>query len=199
MKINENLVLTGPSKVRLVPYLPEHVPRYHEWMKDPFLQETTASEPLTLDEEYEMCRNWREDEDKLTFIIYDLSVSEDKEDRVKQMCGDINLFLNDDQDRTRGELELMVAEPGSRRKGIGEEALVVFMAYCVGDIGIRTFRVQIGEDNAASIALFTKVGFQEVGRSDYFKEVHLELAVEGDLLEQMLDEGSKLKRSVYQT
>lgn len=28
--------------------------KYHDWMKDPTLLETTASEPLSLDEEYDM-------------------------------------------------------------------------------------------------------------------------------------------------
>ena len=32
----------------------EHIPKYHEWMANPDLQEATASEPLTLEAEYEM-------------------------------------------------------------------------------------------------------------------------------------------------
>jgi hypothetical protein len=42
----------------LVPYLREHVPRYHEWMQDPALLEATASEPLSLDQEFEVHRSW---------------------------------------------------------------------------------------------------------------------------------------------
>ncbi len=45
MKANSNLVIEG-SAVMLVPYRHEHVELYHRWMADPFLQQTTESEPL---------------------------------------------------------------------------------------------------------------------------------------------------------
>lgn len=37
--------------------------RYHDWMKSEDLQRLTASEPLFLEEEYEMQKNWRNDDD----------------------------------------------------------------------------------------------------------------------------------------
>ncbi|CEP16363.1 hypothetical protein [Parasitella parasitica] len=137
MKLNENTVLA--KKVALVPYKPEHVPRYHEWMKSPFLQEMTASEPLTLEEEYEMQKSWNQDEDKLTFIITSLpscdsrSLQNIPQKEIKDhnvMIGDANIFLNDqDQDKTFGEIEVMIAEPSYRRTGRGREALAIIMGY----------------------------------------------------------------------
>jgi hypothetical protein len=38
-------------------------------MKSPFLQEMTASEPLTLEEEYEMQTSWHEDEESTSMIL----------------------------------------------------------------------------------------------------------------------------------
>lgn len=49
------------EKVILVPYMKEHVPMYHTWMLDPAILHATASEPLTIDQEYEMQLSWTED------------------------------------------------------------------------------------------------------------------------------------------
>ena len=68
MKMNVETCLVG-EKVVLVPYRKEHVLTYHEWMSDPHLLELTASEPLSLVEEYEMQQSWRNDENKCTFIV----------------------------------------------------------------------------------------------------------------------------------
>jgi hypothetical protein len=92
----------------------------------------------------------------------------------------------------------MVAEPASRRKGLALEALQLFMAYGVKFLGVTKFRVKIGESNAASLALFSeKLWFAEVSRSAVFKEVTLELAVEGEVEQQLRGAGEQLKLGVY--
>ncbi|KAL0069310.1 hypothetical protein AAF712_003675 [Marasmius tenuissimus] len=113
MRANKNTVLIG-EKVVLVPYETEHVPKYHEWMQDEETRLLTASEPLSLEEEFEMQRKWREDEDKLTFII--LAKTSDVQSASGQvshqdpqivnlpMVGDVNLFLS-------GDLSTMTTEP----------------------------------------------------------------------------------------
>lgn len=44
---------------------------------------------------------------------------------------------------------------------------------------IHTFQVKIGESNVASLGLFQKLEFIEIGRSTVFKEVHLQKQVNG--------------------
>ena len=70
MKLNENIVVIG-TKIVLVPYKNHHVKKYHSWMQHQDLQELTASEPLSLEEEFDMQKTWHKDEKKLTFIIMD--------------------------------------------------------------------------------------------------------------------------------
>ena len=65
---NEGVCLSS-HRIRLVPYLQHHVPRYHRWMSNPMLLQTTCSEPLTLEEEYENQISWLASSDKLTFIL----------------------------------------------------------------------------------------------------------------------------------
>ncbi|KAI8365212.1 GNAT domain-containing protein [Radiomyces spectabilis] len=187
MRQNENLMLIGDSVV-LVPYKHEHVLQYHEWMKSPFLQEMTASEPLTLEEEYEMQQSWHEDERKCTFIL--LALPKDQPTKlsamsphdIKQtaiMIGDVNIFLNDrDDDLTFGEIEIMIAEEGYRRQGRGLEALRLMMAYASAELGLRTFHAKISLANEPSIELFKKkLAFYPVSISNAFQEITLEWSI----------------------
>ena len=64
MRHNWNTQIIG-KKIVLVPYTEKHVPKYHHWMKDANLQHLTGSEPLSLDEEYEMQKTWRDSDDKV--------------------------------------------------------------------------------------------------------------------------------------
>jgi RimJ/RimL family protein N-acetyltransferase len=118
-------------------------------MQDPDLQSATASEPLSIDEEYTMQRSWRTDRDKLTFIVC-LPISTTKglpalgageHDADDRMIGDINLFLFEDNEASPttdspeissnviGEIELMIALKDLHRQGYGRAALLTFMHY----------------------------------------------------------------------
>ncbi|KAK3528822.1 hypothetical protein QTP70_011601 [Hemibagrus guttatus] len=195
MRINEDTLLEG-SNVVLVPYNTEHVPRYHQWMTSDELQKLTASEPLTLEQEYDMQRSWREDEDidlfivtfhfvehpyrkiKCTFIVLDKqrwtdpSISEEE-----CMVGDVNLFLTDPSDPSLAELEIMIADPSYRGRGYGKEVTRMMMHYGINKLCIKKFEVKIGLENRSSVDMFKKLKFQELSISEVFQEVTLGLTV----------------------
>ncbi|XP_077407023.1 alpha/beta-tubulin-N-acetyltransferase 9 [Vanacampus margaritifer] len=188
MKINENTLLEG-HKVVLVPYNAEHVPRYHEWMKSVELQQLTASEPLTLEQEYDMQRSWREDVDKCTFIILDKRRWVDSgAEEAQCMIGDVNIFLTDPEDPSLAELEIMIAEPDYRGKGIGKEVTQMMMHYGVAKLGISKFQAKIGLDNEVSISMFKKLHFHQVSVCQVFKEVTLETTVDESLRQRLLQQ-----------
>ncbi|OWF37494.1 N-acetyltransferase 9-like protein [Mizuhopecten yessoensis] len=179
MLINANTVVKS-EKIILVPYENHHVPRYHQWMQSKELQQLTASEPLSLEEEYQMQQSWRQDEDKCTFIILDLAIyspSGKDEDEISAMVGDVNLFFNDEDNKHSAEIEIMIAEPSARRKGFGKETLLCMMQYGVQTLKVQEFTAKIGFSNVASIQLFHKLGFKEVSRSEVFEEVTLKHSV----------------------
>ncbi|RKP02264.1 hypothetical protein CXG81DRAFT_10948 [Caulochytrium protostelioides] len=205
MRENQAIALQGAT-CTLVPYRKAHVPRYHAWMNDPQLGlcELTASEPLSLDAEYAMQQTWAEDADKCTFILHahnaqpaTLAGAAGQPDaptpfrQYGAMVGDVNLFLrdeplcNEDGDPTGvtvrvAELEIMIAEPDARRRGIGREAVCLMLGYGADQLGLRRFEAKIAVANAASIALFASLGFREVSRSAIFEEVTLRIVLPGD-------------------
>ncbi|XP_071964292.1 N-acetyltransferase 9-like protein [Antedon mediterranea] len=177
MRINENCRIIG-KRVVLVPYKESHVDKYHKWMTSQELQELTASEPLTLEEEYAMQKSWHVDENKCTFIVLDKEKwkqTETKEDDC--MCGDVNLFLNDPDNRQTAEVEIMIAEETCRGKGFGKEALWIMMQYGMEKIGLKKYTAKIGMKNTKSLSMFKKFGFKEVSFSEVFEEITLEFGV----------------------
>ncbi|XP_023287092.1 N-acetyltransferase 9 [Seriola lalandi dorsalis] len=197
MKVNENTLLEG-HRVVLVPYNAEHVPRYHEWMKSPELQQLTASEPLTLEQEYDMQQSWREDDDKCTFIILDKQRWADPGVEEEQcMVGDVNIFLTDPTDPSLAELEIMIAETSYRGRGIGKEVIRMMMCYGATKLGVKKFQAKIGLDNEVSIGMFKKLHFQEVSVCKVFKEVTLEMTVDECVRTKLLDDTTFMKERDY--
>lgn len=93
MRTNYYTILIG-SKTILIPYRPEHVEKYHKWMKSPFLLEMTGSEPLSLEEEIKMQLSWRDDKDKCTFIVL-----------ARSECSSCKKIIELDTQRIEGEEE----------------------------------------------------------------------------------------------
>ncbi|KAK7333931.1 hypothetical protein VNO80_30712 [Phaseolus coccineus] len=178
------------EKVILVPYMEVHVPKYHQWMKDPSLLQATASEPLTLQEEYRMQLSWFQDPTKETFIVLDKDLVVGQfshgQPHLEAMVGDVNLFMNDLDDPHVAEVEIMIAEPKSRRKGLGKESVLMMITFAIEKLGINIFRTKIGDSNGASLDLFQKLGFVQTSYSSIFKEVTLELQITQPKKEEML-------------
>ncbi|CAI2349644.1 unnamed protein product [Caenorhabditis sp. 36 PRJEB53466] len=175
MKINEKVRIIG-RKCELVPYEAAHVPKYHKWMEDEEIRRLTGSEPLSLEEEFEMQKTWRQDDDKLTFVVLchenDAETLKSEENR---MVGDVNLFINEGE----AEVEVMIAEPSGRGKGIGQEAVQIIISYAINNLQIRKFCVKITDDNVPSLSLFEKkLEFVRVSHSRAFGEYTMELPEE---------------------
>lgn len=64
-------------------------------MQDAELLRLTASEPLTLQEEYDMQESWASDPNKCTFILLDKSRWNGEHPGIEAMAGDVNLYWND--------------------------------------------------------------------------------------------------------
>ena len=196
MKLNYETCLAG-TKVTLVPYRPEHVEKYHEWMKDPKLLELTGSEPLSMEEEIEMQQSWHQDPTKCTFIVHDSAschINEESKEflvprNIGAMVGDVNLFLsdfepdeddvdsqdNDDKPRIQAEVDIMIAEKDYKRQGLGKSATCTMLIYGATELGVYRFFCKINEDNLASIKLFESLGFVQCNYAACFKQVELEL------------------------
>nr|XP_043624497.1 N-acetyltransferase 9-like protein [Erigeron canadensis]XP_043624498.1 N-acetyltransferase 9-like protein [Erigeron canadensis] len=188
------------SKVILVAYMKEHVLNYHKWMQDPSLLEATGSEPLTLEQEYQMQLSWTQDPLKSTFIILDKDLISGKfihgDPHVEAMVGDVNVYMNDLEDSHLGEIEIMIAEPKCRGKGLGMESVLMMLVFAIENHKINTFRAKIGFSNEASLNMFKKLGFKEVSHSEIFKEVTLELPVTPEKSKELLQlVGNMVKHS----
>ncbi|KAF4012919.1 hypothetical protein G4228_003729 [Cervus hanglu yarkandensis] len=178
MRLNQNILLLG-KKVVLVPYTSEHVPRYHEWMKSEELQRLTASEPLTLEQEYAMQRSWRDDADKCTFIVLDAAKRQAQPGHSEESCmaGDVNLFLTDPGDPSLGEIEVMIAG--------------------VTRLGLTKFEAKIGQGNEPSIRMFRKLHFEQVAVSSVFQEVTLRLMMSEPERQWLLEQTSHVQEKPY--
>uniref|UniRef100_A0A670XN64 N-acetyltransferase 9 n=1 Tax=Pseudonaja textilis TaxID=8673 RepID=A0A670XN64_PSETE len=190
MKINQNTVLEG-KKVVLVPYTSAHVPRYHDWMKSEELQRLTASEPLSLEQEYEMQCSWREDADKCTFIILDAEKwSSQKASEEDCMVGDVNLFLTNSEDPTVGEIEIMIA-------GTLAPLFLVYWSVGITHLGLTTFEAKIKLENETSIGMFKKIHFKEVGVNNIFQEMTLKLIMDEQEKQWLLEQTNGVIETKY--
>lgn len=183
MRLNSDIVITiAGYPLVLVPYEELHVQCYHTWMQSPELLALTASEPLSLEEEFQNMTSWREDDSKMTFIILDRSLGENF------MVGDVNLYLQPDTEEGKkvAEVEVMIAEPAARRKGLAKTALRIMMAFAVEHLQTDIFVAKVLDHNKASIALFTDaLDFEEERKVPVFGEIHYKREVDSKVAQEL--------------
>lgn len=83
-------------------------------------------------------------------------------DSSNKLLGLIDLFDFDPKNRRAG-LGIVVLKNGDRNKGVGSEAISLLIEYAFDTLALRQVFANVTDDNAASLHLFKKLGFQEVG------------------------------------
>jgi len=155
-------------------------------MQDPWLLEMTASEPMSMQEEYENQISWKLDPKKLTFIVCTGHPSATHPDG---MIGDVNAYLSDKEDepgKCIAELEVMIAEKSARRKGFATEAIQLLMKYICQELPqVVLFMVKISDNNMASSGLFNQLGFRIHNHAAVFEETEWHMPVDSDLVTRL--------------
>jgi RimJ/RimL family protein N-acetyltransferase len=120
----------------------------------------------------------------------------DKCNPVGAMIGDVNLFLNDQDDSSVAEIEVMIAEQRYRRQGCARDSLLLMMHYGISQLAITRFYAKINETNEGSMELFRSLGFREVNYVKAFQEYEFELNTKTDAgaVQQVIDCGC---RAIY--
>ena len=80
----------------------------------------------------------------------------------EKVLGLIDLFDFDPQNKRAG-VGIVILEEKERNQGIGTEAIQLLSDYSFTTLGLRQLFANVMEDNSASLYLFKKMGFEEVG------------------------------------
>src|SRR5690554_4199577 len=83
-------------------------------------------------------------------------------DLDEKVVGLIDLFDFDPKNLRTG-MGIIVSDEINRNQGMGSEAVALLSDYVFSILGLRQIYVNVLEENKASIHLFTKLGFKEVG------------------------------------
>lgn len=158
--------------MELIPYEDVHVLMYHQWLQDAHIQEMTATDPVSLDEEYKLQKEWACATDRFIKII--------KAKETGRLVGDINVFFSktDEPNADAAEINIMIADLTDRNKGYASEALMLTMAYAAQKFNVGHFFVKVLAKNRQALAFFRKHGFKDEGGVDAFGEVKLTLATD---------------------
>jgi len=152
------------GKISLRPPEPEDIDILYKWENDMELWELSNTRtPFSKYILSEYIKNSFRDiyeTKQLRFII---------ESGKNRPAGTIDLF-DFDPYHLRAGIGILVYSPEERNRGIAFDALEALTVYATDILGMKQLYANVGEDNAASIRLFEKAGFQKVGiKKDWLK------------------------------
>ena len=91
------------------------------------------------------------------------------------MIGDINIFINDERE---GEINIMIAEPSYRNRGIAKEVITYIIRFSQIVAKLSKLIAKIHQSNVHSQKLFLDKGFSEFSRIPEFEEIHYQYNLE---------------------
>ena len=90
------------------------------------------------------------------------------------MCGDTNLFRHSYLPPHTAELEIMIANPASQRKGIATQAIHLLLQWARQAWGVHRCVVKVGGGNERSLRLFRdKLGWGVTEYVEVFDEYEM--------------------------
>jgi len=84
-----------------------------------------------------------------------------------ETVGIIDLF-DFDPLHLRAGIGILIAQKGDRMKGLASEAVSLLMDFAFHSLHLHQLYCNVAEDNAASLKLFSKLGFSEAGRKRHW-------------------------------
>ena len=89
---------------------------------------------------------------------------------VKETIGTVDLFDFDPMHKRAG-LGILIANQENRMKGFAFESLSILIQYAFDTLHLHQLYCNISNDNQASLSLFKKLGFTEIGiKRDWLRE-----------------------------
>lgn len=180
MEVSEakRLFLSHPSQpLYLVPFFPQFIPLYTQWLSDPLTQRETCSEGVCLKDIQSMQERYAGEGPDLCLIIYSgpSPLSLPPQEMISGLVGDVSLFGEGEA----FEVNIMIGDRGRRRQGLGRGALqtVIHWLRQGGWPDKKALLAKIDLDNAPSLAFFKEMGFQKVKDIEAFKQVELKLDI----------------------
>jgi diamine N-acetyltransferase len=151
------------KNIKLRPIEPSDLDYLYEWENDPenWLVSNTSA-PFSRHTLRKYIENAHQDiyeARQLRLMIDRQDPSADKPETV----GIIDLF-DFDPLHLRAGVGILIAQKGDRMKGLASEAVSLLMDFAFHSLHLHQLYCNVAEDNEASLKLFSKLGFSEVGR-----------------------------------